>query len=509
MTKFQKQMLTIAAAGALTAVTALPAMAFENQFNGTFAFKTFLSNFDNTTNSQAALTGAYGTNRKTNNYTEQRLRLNYTAKASDDLKLVVQTEVNTTFGNATKNANSAAASNGAPGTTGVGAGGGIDTDAMNIQLRHAYLDFNIGKSFNMKLGQQPYNDTLKGLYAGSIDLPMVLATYKQGGYTLGLGYSRFNDSNFLTTSTNGNSNYAGKYNSDLYLIENTYAFNKDTKAGLSYYLNVDNSVANSEKKVNTLGLNGETKIGAITLSGFAAMQAGYQKNPVTRNATTGVVTALGVNEVTYQAWAANVAAKMKTGNGLARTAFLFTSGNNSSNAGFNKGWQTLSTGGATTGGGAPTTANTYNTMAAQNSYIEGGMMLLTRNPAMGGTQTDTYLRKPVTNIALATMGYDADLTDKVFVNGNVGFAWAPSSYDAPAYNNVAANKNQSDFMGTEMNIEAGYKLYKNLTLKAQAAYVVLGGYYKNSAFKNSVDGTAGYGDPANPWTLRAGAFYSF
>jgi len=49
MTKFQKQMLTIAAAGALTAVTALPAMAFENEFHGMFAVKTFLGNADQTT----------------------------------------------------------------------------------------------------------------------------------------------------------------------------------------------------------------------------------------------------------------------------------------------------------------------------------------------------------------------------------------------------------------------------------------------------------------------------
>ena len=46
MTKFQKQMLTIAAAGALTAVTALPAMAFENEFHGLFNFTAFFSNYN-------------------------------------------------------------------------------------------------------------------------------------------------------------------------------------------------------------------------------------------------------------------------------------------------------------------------------------------------------------------------------------------------------------------------------------------------------------------------------
>jgi hypothetical protein len=57
-----------------------------------------------------------------------------------------------------------------------------------------------------------------------------------------------------------------------------------------------------------------------------------------------------------------------------------------------------------------------------------------------------------------------------------------------------------------MNLEAGYKLYKNLTLKAQAAYVVLGGAYKNTV-AGYVAGTTA--TPANPWTTRLSANYSF
>lgn len=491
MTKFQKQMMTVAAAGALTAVTALPAMAFENVFNGTFAVKTYLSNYENGTGTANLPTRDKA---KNNNFTDQRLRLNYTAKASDDLKLVVQLEMNTLWGvTAPTGANT------------VGTGGGVDTDGINVATRHAYLDFNMGKSVNVKVGQQPYNDTFKGLYAGSVDLPMARVTYKQGGYTLGLGYSRFNDNQTLTA--NG---FKGDRAADLYFIENTYALNKDTRFGMSYYLNVDNvadatvsagTVVGQPKKINTLGIFGQTKMGGLDLSGFAAMQNGYQKNTMNTMAST-----------TYQGWAANVAAKMKVGTGTARTAFLFTSGNNKTkdgiNNGFNGGWQTLSNNG--TAASVP-----------QNSYVEGGMMLLARNPAQGGTNNDGYIRKPVTNIALLTMGYDANLTEKAFLNTNVGFAWLPASdyrnyygatngATAPAATTVVTrgldtSRNGSDFMGTEINMEAGYKLYKNLTLKAQAAYVILGGAYKETA-KNLAGNAA---DPANPWTARLGAFYSF
>ncbi|MDK9719266.1 MAG: hypothetical protein OEL57_15385 [Trichlorobacter sp.] len=499
MTKFQKQMLTIAAAGALTAVTALPAMAFENVFSGSFALKTYLSNYDNAQGSTFnAATNLYyptqvspvgRTNVKVNNYTDQRLRLGYTAKASDDLKLVTQFEMNTRWGNRSVNAGGYLTPAADSGTNSSGIGGGIDTDGVNIATRWAYLDFNMGKSVNVKAGQQPYKDRLKGLYVDA-DLPALQVAYKTGGYKFNFVYSRFNDANPL--------NY-GDMSSDLFGFENTYAFSKDTNVSLVYYLNSDNSThtdtpnvgISRQKKINTFGVSGETKLGSLALSGFAAMQAGYQKN------AGNALTVAGMRTMNYHGWAANVAANMAVGSGKAKTGFLFASGNNATGdrTAHNNAWQTLSD---------------SNNSVGQNSYNESGMMLLARNTSMGGTNTDNYFRKPVSNIALLTMGYDANLTEKVYLNGNVGFAWAPSSVselhpDTKVGVTTAAN-NASDFMGTEINLETGYKLYKNLTLKAQAAYVILGGYYKNAGFGS--DGVTAK-TPDNPFTTRLAATYSF
>lgn len=450
MTKFQKQMLTIAAAGALTAVTALPAMAFENEFHGTMTVKTFLSNFEN------GSSGIFPTRDKsnTNNYTDQRTRIQYIAKASDDLKLVTHFEMNTNWGKGGSSTDTS--------------GGDIDTDGYNFQVKHAYLDFNIGKALNVKAGQQAYKDTFKGLYVDA-DLPMVYASYKRGAYTLGMGYSRFNDEADLNTA----GSYRGDLSADLYAIDNTFALGKDTKVGFSYYLNRDDASATIAKRVNTLGVFGQTKLGALDLSGFAAMQAGYLHNGATKSH--------------YHGMAANVLAKMKLGNGLARTGFLFTSGDNDRSSGNNHAWQTLSS---------------DNTSATQNSYNESGMMLMVRNTSLGGTTTDGYLRKPITNIALLHMGYDATITEKLYANGNVGFAWLPASADVQTNSGwTDPANNSSDFLGAELNVEVGYKLYQNLTLKAQGAYVMLGGAFSDSVGTND--------DPANPWTMRLAASYAF
>jgi len=473
MTKFQKQMLTIAAAGALTAVTALPAMAFENEFHGIFNFNTVFSNYNNSTSGDINVSGLKDKN-KMNNYFENRLRLQYIAKASDDLKLVTHFEFDNRFGDTNTD---------------------LDTDGATNQfeLKHAFLDFNVGKGFNTKIGLMPYKDTIKGLLIDA-DAPLILTTTKAGAYTLGLGFGRYADD--ALRGTTGAVSRLGDANKDIFLMDNTFTFSKDTKAALSYYFIADYAKAgtgytngtsgalfnsHTQKQailLHTLGLSGQTKFGGLNLSGFAAMQAGHQKADAA--ATTGPIK----SSRQFHGWAANVAADMKVGPGKAKTAFLFTSGNNSSNASQYKGWVSSSV----------------------NSYNESGMMIIARNTGNSPTNTDQYVRRDVTNIALLSMGYDAMLTDKFGMNANVGFGWAPSSYDAPV-DGKTGKRNASDFMGTEINLEANYQLYKNLKLQALAGYMINGGYYKNSSTKNDAAKTVA--DPENPYTMRLQARYAF
>lgn len=467
MTKFQKQMLTIAAAGALTAVTALPALAFENEFHGSFTFNTIFSNYNNGASGNFNIPNSatrLKEKEKMNNYFEQRARLQYIAKASDDLKLVTHFEIDNQYGKG--NGVRTAGSNNTS----------IDTDTVNIEVKHAYLDFNIGKNFNTKLGMQPYKDTLKGIFVDA-DLAAVTTTTKLGAYTMGLGFSRLNDAVNGTTITR-----TGDQNKDLFMFDNTFAFSKDTKAALSYYFLADYTLPGKRDMVHTFGLSGETKLGPVALSGFAAMQAGHSKGGGIGNVANGgggIGTAAKAN---YHGWAANVAAKANVGPGAARTGFLFVSGDNG-NANHSHGWAST----------------------AVQSYNESGLIILTRNTANSPSNTDQYIRRVITNQAVAYLGYDAKLTDKFNLDAGVGFAWAPSSADAPV-DLKTGGRNSSDFMGTEIGLTAGYQLYKNLKLMAQGAYMINGGYYKNSVTKNNgLTAT----DPENPYTMRLQARYSF
>ena len=456
MTKFQKQMLTIAAAGALTAVTALPAMAFENEFHGLFNIYGDYGNVaatganGNNADSVTALGKFFSTNSKADNYIEQRVRLQYIAKASDDLKLVTHFEINNRWGFANTVTQSSST------TTGLDVqGSDIDTDGLNIVVKHAYLDVNVAKNLNVKAGLQAYKDTIGGILVDA-DLPMVLATTKIGSVDAVVGFSRYGDA----TSASTNTAQLGDRTGNFALADFGYAVNKDTKVGASYYYQSDESTAATltKKTVNTFALNGKTVINGISLKGFVAMQDG-EGTVLSTNTTTN-----------YKGYAYNLQADAKVGAGDAKLGYLFVSGDTKSALTDDSQFQTLGS-----------TGSTFN---------DGGMMLMVRNNYYYPTSTGYALKgNTVSNIQLAYAGYSQMLSDKIKATVNLGLGW-----DNTDVGSQAATGTKGDFIGTEVNAELAYKLYSNLTVYAQAGYISLGSQY--DAYKD-------------PYAVRLGASFSF
>ena len=463
MTKFQKQMLTIAAAGALTAVTALPAMALENEFHGLFNFYGDYGNVVATGSNTGIPSSFLRANDKADNYIEQRVRLQYIAKASDDLKLVTHFEINNRFGKA------------AQGPADLNGGSDLDTDGINLQTKHAYLDVNVAKGINVKAGLQAYKDSIGGLLVDA-DLPAVVATTKLGSVNALVGFSRYSDSATLLGDQSGNFTFA----------DFSYPVNKDTKIGFSYYLQSDEtptaavtsstSTANlvtgivttasttaadaylTKKTIHTFALNGSTKIAGVALKGFVAMQNGESTK-----SSTGVTT-------DYSGYAANIQADTNIAGGDAKLGYLFVSGD-------------------TKGTATDTKNSQFQTLGSTGStFNEGGMMLMVRNNYFYPTTTAYALKgNNVSNIQLAYAGYSKMLSDKLKATANIGLGW-----DNTDVGTTAGTK--GDFIGTEVNAELAYKLYPNLNVYAQAGYISLGSQYDT------------YKDP---YAVRLGASFSF
>ncbi len=481
--KFSKTLMSITAAGALCAA-ATPALAFDNEIHGSYLMKYFITNYEAVGNRYIFRDGLQLNNndldadgnprrtlndftnsrsKKTSNYFDTRTRFYYTAKASDDLKLVTAFEIDAVFGDRAQN-------------NGRNGGAALEADSVNLETKWVYLDFKIPSTpTRITAGIQPIKDKFKGIFFDA-DVAGINSVTTLGPATFGLGYFRAYDSDLFATS-NDNTNARGVDNLDIVAASIDYNVNKNLRVGGAYYLYNDDRSASNRLTVNCFGANFDAKINKLALSGFAAMQLGEVQNSRTH----------------FNGLAFNLAAKHPVGPGTMKVAALYTSGDDGDNQ-TNTAWQAVnqSAGGANNG--------TNNNANMTNSYNESGMILLNRNTSTGGTTTDYHLVQGAGNldqgVILLTAGYDASINPKWYAKTNVGAAWVSSNNSQMQTLKTRGN----NFMGAEINLETGYKLYDNLTASVQGAYVILGGYY------NDMDNGR---DPANPFTARLALNYAF
>ncbi|MDR3579374.1 MAG: hypothetical protein P4L44_05400 [Oryzomonas sp.] len=540
---FKKRILAVAAAGALGALAAVPAMAFENEFHGTYTLKYYLTNYEQPTpglinpgsintlpGNSSKYAPAYDStqNLRTQNYFEQRARIFYTAKASDDLKLVTGFEIDSDWGDKAQGSLPDAGGSASQFSTAAfrNSGGALEADAVNLETKWVYLDFKIPSTpTRVSAGIQAFKDSLKGIFF-DFDAGGVMTTTKMGNTTVNLGYIRGYDQSFFAVGSN--SLPKGNENLDIGVVEAKVAVTKDINVGASYYLYSDGrpvsyggslgsatvapttgssstygtaaspgGVITDATVINTFGLNADAKVGLLNLSGFVAYQGGEIKGINTN----------GIHNAYLNAFAYNLAAKAAVGPGTLRSAMLFTSGNDNKASNLKSahltGWVGTNQSPDAVWTGTPGT----------NSYNEGNMMLLNRNLVNNNTNTDYAIvynsgngTTPVNSqgLYLYTIGYDATITPKLYTNVNAGFAWAAHTNSLKPIDANTKAANASNFLGTELNIETGYKMYDNLTARVQAAYVILGGYYANAI---SVGGQGH--DPENPYTARIILSYAF
>ncbi len=509
--KLKKKLIILAAAGAVGAISASSAMAFENEFHGSYLLKYFISNYEAYNNAYmlsnsnrsytlgvAPSTTTYWNDfsrKKTSNYFDTRARFYYNAKANDNLKLVTAFEIDSVFGD-----NSQA--------DGRNAGAALEADETNLETKWVYLDFMVpGVPMQIQAGIQPVKDKFKGIFFDA-DVAGVNTTTTFGPATLGLAYYRAYDAYLFSTagstykSYNSDTYTKGTNKMDIVAFSADYNINKNLRVGGAYYFLNDNRYAGFEMKLHTFGANFDAKINKLSLSGFAAMQQGDGYTVANSTGTSKAYRHLN-------GYAFNIAAKHPVGPGNLRSAFLYTSGDDGS--GSDSAWQGVN---QSPNGATGTVANNLDTTSSKtmvNSYNESGMILLNRNLAAGGTTTDMHLVQSSGNmdqgVIMATLGYDANITPKWYASTNVGVAWVSKN------NNLTrlGNSGRCNFLGTEVNLETGYKLYDNLTALVQGAYVFLGGYYSGTAVDSGTGSTPTYNgrDPKDPFTARVALSYAF
>jgi len=456
---FKKQMLAIAAVGALSAATAVPAMALENEFHGMFRAFGYMSN---AYNGGATITLAPGAH--TNAFAEQRARIQYIAKANDNLKLVTHFELDSRFGGA----NYTAASADKVGKyTGSGDGGQLDADSVMIETKNIFLDFNEPfTQANFKVGVQPWADAYGSTFA-LFDAAGFQVSRKFGNFTPTFGWFRVNDSSAAGGSAFGgqvlvgSAGVVGKQTTDIVVVDGKYAVNKDLTVGASYYGVYNDATAAATasalpgfKELHQIGVNASAKIGPAAVNVFGAYQLGEAQAFSKINA--------------YELGATG---KVKAGPGSVNLAFLLLSGDsNGQGTGNNqKGWQSLA-------------ANTTYFAPANMWLLVRSGQSINSSEALGGN----YLNKGGRGLMGFFGGYEY-AAGKFFANANAGAAFVPVT-------SKTAGVEQDNYLGTEVNAQVGYKVYDALSVSLVGAYLFLGDGVNSPDAAKRVISTGAYAD---------------
>lgn len=445
---FKKKTLAVAAAAALTATTAVPALALENEFHGMFRLFGAVTNFNATDTTVNAAYDPTGLPKDpgTATYIAQRARLMYLAKANDNLKLVTQFEIDSRWGD-----NSYVVAR--------NQGGAIGADSVNLETKSVYLDANCPVTgANFKVGIQPNGDSFKGVLFGA-DMAGIKASKTLGNLDVALGFFRFNDriASPAAVPTPAEPNtIPGKQTRDMASIDTKYSLTKNVKVGGSYYFIGDDRP--NDNYVHNVGVNGEAVFGPLTVDGFFLYQFGD-----------------AANERHVSAFAGNVGARTKLGPGTARTEFLYVSGDK----------------------GGSSTTNAFQSVDDEHGYYDGNMQLLFRD-AYSMTIDNAIVYTSNNNdqgVIAGFIGYDLPVTSKLSTSFNAGFAAVAKE------NGNTPNTANGKYLGTEVNASVDYKLYDNLTASLRGAYVFLGDYYDGVA--------AGNEDPRNPYMGSVILNYAF
>ena len=439
----KKKFIAIAAGVAVSAAMAVPAMALENEFHGMYKALGYSTNFFN------GVGAGLSANANSGFFAEQRARIQYIAKANDNLKLVTQFELDARFGG--RGGNTAGDI-----YTAKGDAGDLDADALSLETKNIYLDFNTLDT-NFKVGMQPWNDAYKSLFLLA-DMTGAAVTKKFDPITASLAWFRFDDNTAAGTRNPGDDT------ADLIALDAKFAVNKDLIVGANYYNVQNDSGITAFELLHMFGANASMKLGPAAVDVFAAYQMGEMNE------------AAGID---LSAYMIGTTGKVKVANGAINFAGFYLSGDG-------------------------TTANTedrgdFQTISAAATYFNpANMWLLIRNGQAVNSST-SVLGNDLTNGTLGMWGVFAGYegkVDKLFYNANAGYAEV-------AHTSTAAQKKS---LGTEVNLQVGYNIFDNLQVSVAGAYLLLGDALGGDAGQTIAGGVVNADDP---WMGNVQLSYTF
>jgi len=441
----------------LAAAFAVPAMA-GTDINGFYKSRAFMTNF------VQFYGGDYGTTvgppRKdaaTMAFVEQRMRLLLTS-GNENVKAVAHFEIDSVWGDVK-----------APGQS--ASGGGLGTDATNIETKNAYVWFKIpNTSLGVTVGLQGQSDSYANLFMGGADMGGIFLNGKMDPVTYRLGWAKWSEGGH-NLAIRSDLEMANDYT--FYLTEAKFAPAKDVKAGLNLYV-LQNDMGRPSgftQRVYMPGFDVNFGAGPAKINAFAFYQFGKYKD-FTNPATT---------DVNIGGFAADVRADLNAGPGKAFVEALYISGGDDPTVKY----KSIVDAGYTNSIFLRTDMQILMLAADTITAVAGLYASAPGDKTMGNGG------RGMTHFAA---GYTQKLSDKLTGKVGLGYLAATKKLKSdPSYMNKT--------MGTEVNATVNYSLMKGLDVGLVGAYAWIGDFFKTSA--------TSAGDPDNAFDVHARLAYVF
>ncbi|WP_027358928.1 alginate export family protein [Desulforegula conservatrix] len=406
-----KRFCSVLLASAVVA-SAVPAMAFENQFGGYWRTRAF-------TQRDFAADEKADSSR-----TDSRTRLYYTAEFSKNFKLVNKFEMDAIWGSKEYFDRPAAANK--PGS------GAIGADSISVEVKNTYADFAFDlvndAKLGFKLGTQGtvisrgflFNDDFSGAIVSydmnkDIKIPFIWIKANEGGPGINTAGDKLNDEDI-----------------------DVYALSPEFKLGKAAMINplfAYQKQESTNSDIYTMGLNAD-----MTADAFKAWFTGIYQNGTIMSGTV---------DMDLASYLVALGAEYNIGKLNLNAQGFYASGDDDATDDEMNGFV-----GFANSGGAINAGQDYH----WSEIMGGGIFDSNVSNGIG-----KYGYNSVTNITAAKIGASYKAMDKLTVYGDIWYA---------KLSEVA--KGQDDELGTEFDLRARYMLFENLALDVVGAYLAAG-----------------------------------
>lgn len=405
---------------------------------------------------------------------DQRFRAQVTNTLNDNVSITYQAEIDTVWGGSVP--------------AGGGNGGAFDTDGVNVETKHIYLDLKQGDT-SARIGLQTYGDEFQGL-VGFADMAGITVKHKIGNTSIGLLYSKWDENdadgdnaNLTALYASGANNAASDWDdTDFYGVTIQQKISDAFKVGAAVYYLDSNDVTDvranivaglpgmdrvafadhGDGEVWFYGVTADAKFGDFGVDGFLLHQRGSVDFD---NRWDGGVAAAGINkkDQSSQAWAASVKGTMKLANGNVGLRGIFITDDESNDD--NEYW--LGSFG-------------------EYDFVNENQMIFLTDKFVCNWGKERYAMDDA-----ARMGYglwavilsgNHTLPNNMYANWGLGYY---SAQDNERNDNDIERRRNGKALGWEADVRVGKKFFEKVDVSLNAAYADFGSFYADTTEQNN------------------------